>query len=204
MPTIHPDEDPFGVAHMIPELADLIQPDPREAFQTPGQGRCDWCSGPLDQAGLCLARCRSWANENSNSRKEITMTQTTTYKLTDAKGKTIYLSGASIEVVNGAFRARPGLAPWMILWPLDTQNIPTMLAEDIPNGSRAEILDPPVQVTTIQGPPDDQDDLALTCAWCGSQAIETRDYDYGTDPETGYRDAGTVTVCTACGKAEQA
>lgn len=40
--------------------------------------------------------------------------------------------------------------------------------------------------------------VELACPHCGSDNVEIRNFDFGTDPDTGYHDSGTVAVCAAC------
>ena len=39
----------------------------------------------------------------------------------------------------------------------------------------------------------------MNCPECGSVDFETWAYDYGEDPETGYRDSGVRAKCLECG-----
>ncbi len=39
-----------------------------------------------------------------------------------------------------------------------------------------------------------------TCPKCGGEALEFSPYDFGTCPETGYRDAGERFYCHDCGE----
>lgn len=52
--------------------------------------------------------------------------------------------------------------------------------------------------------PDELDeDLGVSCAWCGSHAIEVLEFDHGIDPDCGYHDQGEVVICHSCGRSAE-
>ncbi len=51
-------------------------------------------------------------------------------------------------------------------------------------------------------PEHDHDGLP-PCNQCGSENVELAGYDYGTDSDTGYHDAGEALICRNCRHVEQ-